>query len=280
MDPKKSERFWQAATEGNLPLVQLLSQDPEVNIHWQDEEHQRTPIFRACGHGRTEVVRFLLGLPESMVNLPQKEGATPFSIGCQEGYVGVVKLLLNDDRVALNQPDNHGRSPFHMACQNGRADVISLLLSEPRIDPHKPSTDETTPFNIACQQGHLRVVLLLLADERVDCDLPRSDETTPLWFAAQNGHLSVVQHILASGREVNTKKISHFNNKAAAAHARSLANRAARPDNEIEEIFLRRKVNGALIADLIDAYDADPITIRAQLRKELEIDSKAFPFSF
>ena len=114
-------------------------------------------------------------------------------------------------------------TPFFMACQNGHQSVVSLLLADPRVDPNKPKNDGATPFFMACQNGHQSVVSLLLADPRVDPNKPTNDNSTPLWFASQNGHLAVVQVMLASGREIDTKTRSSFNNKTAAEKGRAMA---------------------------------------------------------
>jgi len=95
---------------------------------------------------------------------------------------------------------------------------VSLLLADTRIDPIKPRDDGIPSFFIACENGHKEVVSLLLADPRIDLNKPRNDQSTPLWFASQNGHLVVVQHLLASGREIDTKMRSTFNNLTAAEH--------------------------------------------------------------
>ncbi len=42
-------------------------------------------------------------------------------------------------------------------------------------------------------------------------------------MSSQNGHLDVVQHILASGREIDTKMKSNWNNKTAAEQARAMS---------------------------------------------------------
>jgi len=73
-------------------------------------------------------------------------------------------------------------------------------------------------------------------------------------MASQQGRLVVVQHLLASEREIDTKMKSAYNNKTAAERARAMGARASKEADETEEDFQRRKTNGPLCADLIDAY--------------------------
>ena len=89
-----------------------------------------------------------------------------------------------------------------------------------------------------------------------------------LRFASQNGHLDVVRHLLASDRFVITHTMSDFNGKTAAEQARVMQERPRSGDDEAEEEFLRRRANCNQIADLIEAYGLDPLTIR---RKHCQI---------
>lgn len=90
----------------------------------------------------------------------------------------------------------------------------------------------------------------------------------PCGLPPQNGHLPVVQVILASGREIDTKVVSSFNNKTAAAHARSMAN-SPKQTYENDSDPPRRKKNNPIIADLIEEYEQDPVGVRTGLGKEL-----------
>jgi len=178
-------------------------------------------------------------------------------------------LLLADPRIDPNKPRDTGATPFFMACQNGHKEVVSLLLADPRIDPNKADDDNgATPFFIACQEGHKEVVSLLLADPRINPNKPTNDQSTPLWFASQNGHLEIVQHLLASGREIDTRRRSTFENRTAAEQGRAMGT-ANKEADEPEGIFQRKKTNSPLCADLIDEYESEPEHLRVlhQLRR-------------
>ena len=108
---------------------------------------------------------------------------------------------------------------------------------------------------------------------RIDVNKPNNNQCSPLWFASQNGHLPIVQLILASGREVDTKTKSiagtaAWNNKTATKIGRYQGTRA-KPEAESEDVHLRKKQNGPLIATLIDSYDQNSQQVRTQLRKQL-----------
>jgi len=191
-------------------------------------------------------------------------------MACQGGHKELVSLLLADPRIDPNKPDNGETTPFYIACWNGHEEVVSLLLADPRVDPNEAENTGAAPFCIACQNGHKEVVSLLLADLRIDPNMPINDQSTPLWYASQNGHLVVVQHMLATGKEIDTKLRSAFNNKTAAEQSREMGTTDMddMDDDETEEDLERRKTNGPLCADLIDEYERDPVAVRHRLRRQ------------
>ena len=235
------EQLWIACSEGDLSLVQTLTMDSTVNVNWSDSEHSRTSFYRACGHGHASVVQF----------------------------------LLQDHRVDVNQTTSSQVTPFYIACQEGQKDVVALLLRDWRVDVNMSNRMGATPFFMAAQEGHSEVVVQLLADDRVCINDAKNDGCTPLWFAAQEGRLLVAQLMLASGREIDTQTRSiegneAWNNKTAAEHARWQGVRT-QFTNEPAEDYVRMKVNGPLIADILDAFNLDPLAVRQQLRELPEI---------
>ena len=142
------------------------------------------------------------------------------------------------------------------------------LLAHPKIDPNLANNKGTTPLSFAFEKGHKEAVSVMLAYPRVDPNKPRDDQSIPLWFACQNGHLAVVQLLLASGREIDTKIRSTFNNRTAAEHGRAMATRTKKA-KDTEEVHERMKSNGPKCADLVDEYEKDSDGVRTRLRREL-----------
>ena len=266
MSQSKEQRLWQACTFSDLEIAKELANDPAVDLNWVEGDRLDTPLHRACRFGHLEIV---LAHAKIEVDKGNKGDASPFNIACQEGHKEVVSLLLADSRTDPGKPAHDGATPFFKACQEGHKEVVSLLLPDPRVDHNKGMKDGTTPLFMACQEGRLEVVCLLLADIRIDPNKPRNDQTTtPLWIASQNGHLVVVQHLLASGREIDTKMRSTFNNKTAAENGRKMRERIFKTSSESEEAFQRSKTNGPLCADLIDEYELDPVAVRRRLCRQ------------
>jgi len=271
MSQSKEEQLYNAAFRGELEEVKSLCHDPALNINWQ-YEGRFTPFYVACQERHVGVMKHLLSLQGIDPNMPQNDGASPFYTACQEGHEEVVSLLLADPRTDLEEPNNNGATPFYMTCQEGHKEVVSLLLADPRIDSNKLMNDGATPFFMACQNGHEEVVslLLLLAEPRIDPNKPLKNYISPLWIASQNGHLLVVKQLFASGIDIDTTIRSTFNNRTAAEHGKAMGIRNKDQDiapvgtSETEEEYLTRKTNGPLCADLIDAYEKDPASVRSR----------------
>jgi ankyrin repeat protein len=228
----------------------------------------------ACQYGNQDVVQVLLKDQAVDVNQPlQDSNLTPLFLACRHGHKQTVTLLLQNDRIDVNKPMKSGATPLYTACQNNLTEIVALLLKNDHVDVNESTNSGSTPFQIACESGHVAVVALLLADPRVDTNRPKNDGCTPLWFAAQNGHLTVAQHILASGRAIDTEKRSQESNASWSNKTASEAGRrqplVSRYSDEKDESYQRRITNGPIIADLIDAYEQDPPTVREQLRLQL-----------
>ena len=164
--------LWEACTVGDLEAVQRLVKDPQVDVNWRDPTLGRTCFFRACGHGRTSVVKFLL-----------------------ETY---------PDTLDITQVSNERCSPFSIAAQGGFSEIVRMLLCDPRTDVKMSAHNGATPFNLACEDGWESVVEMLMDDGRIDINEPDIRRRTPLWMASQGGQLPVVRFILARADFVNT----------------------------------------------------------------------------
>ena len=93
MDNTVGSQLLDAARDGRVSEVSsLLSDQPEINVNWTNEDHW-TPLSVASLRGHVEVVKLLLAHPNINVNLKNCGGQTPLSKGCQYGQVSVVEVL-------------------------------------------------------------------------------------------------------------------------------------------------------------------------------------------
>mgnify|MGYP002384792745 CR=1 FL=1 len=194
-DESLQRELWEAATKGDLETVKRLSRIvPDIN--WADPEYRRTCFFRACGHGKSEVVKFLLANPKVNVCQPNSENCSPLFIAAQEGNTAVVELLLKDGRCKANEQEIQGSTPLFIACQNGHVDIVKLLLEEPTVDINMARKDHVAPIFMAACNGQTKCVQLLLAsDKGVDLNVTWSQKSIRD-ISVQEGRDDIVKVIL------------------------------------------------------------------------------------
>lgn len=189
----------------------------------------------------------------------------------------VQELCMHPDvDINCQSPDHHLATPLFVACANGHLNVVRHLLAQPKMNPgmrnccpppHEEKRDKT-PFFIACEMGRTEVVRALLADPKVDPTTISANRSTPLWIAAHKGYMDIVRQVLASGWELNLGKRSDFDNNTAAETAQKYARRDR---NETDEDFQRRRYWGPTIATQITVFEANPLVIRGDLRRQLSL---------
>lgn len=96
-------RLYEAAGKGELDAITRLATEWSGHpvLNWRNpSDNNRTPLFAACRHGKTDVARLLASLPG----------------------------------IDINTLDKDGRSPLYGASSHSKADCVRLLLSLPGID--------------------------------------------------------------------------------------------------------------------------------------------------
>ena len=133
------------------------------------------------------------------------KGIAPLFTACEHGHTEVVKKLLAANADVERKTLNPVKA-LHAACENGHADVVATLLAANAKVNH-PNKSKS-PLYLACENGHLAVVKQLLAanaklDQRVNNDDLEIEGDTPLLIACQNGHAEVAALLLEAGADVN-----------------------------------------------------------------------------
>mgnify|MGYP001048844715 CR=1 FL=1 len=265
---KNEEELWDASTRGDVEKVKELTSLPNININWSDPTDSRSVFYRACSHGRVEVVAFLLQLEKIDVNEPNKNNATPLYIACQEGYIEVLELLLKDPRVNVNMATKEGRTPFYKACEKGRLGVIELFLRDKRISITNQNMFGVTPLYVALKRRHFNIVELLLMDERIE--FTSSQGLQSIYIAIENVDLLAIKWILASHKEISFVEVNRGQNLMDFLFFTY--------HSVLQNCRLERKQRYQEIQDLLEKYQQDPYLTKKRLRKELECQSNFFHF--
>ena len=172
----------------------------------------------------------------------------------KSNYEKAKQIILANPNLDINFKLYYNRTALHRACYHGHADIVELLLSHfPNIDLNIEDDYQQTPLLLACWKGHAKVVKILLDDHRgVDINKLDNGDQTPLWWVACYGYLECVELLLAhigisQQLDINTK--SHYPN--------TTAKETAQREGKTE------------IVALLEAFEANPINIRCNLRMKL-----------
>jgi len=133
-EPSLSDRFAVAIERGDVAAVKALVEagnPADGPIDYGGEGV--TPLYRAAGQGRTDIVRYLIEKGAN-VNFRTKEwGHTPLYEAASRGFDDVVELLLAagaDPRAR----DRNGYTAFAVAALGGQVDVAEMLLKHSDVN--------------------------------------------------------------------------------------------------------------------------------------------------
>ncbi|MBN9230083.1 MAG: ankyrin repeat domain-containing protein [Legionella sp.] len=176
-------------------VTKLLSENPKVEINYNETKNNGTPLCIAAEHGRLKNVQILLNHPKIDVNAARKfDGSTPLFLAAQNGYLAVVKRLLQVKNIDINLArKNTNLTPLHTAIVSGHQEIVKILLNHPSINVNTTHNDTgSTPLHAALErsqkQDPVAIVELLLNKSEIQLHIKRKvDLKTPLELAVRNG---------------------------------------------------------------------------------------------
>jgi rubrerythrin len=181
---KKYLALLHACRKGNLPFVEQLLQDPNVDPAAYDNK----AIAFACFFGWFAIARRLL--KDSRVD-PSAQDNQVFRSACNGGRTDIVNLLLQDPRV---DPSVKHNACIKMACRGGHTATVEVLLSDHRVNP---SAQRNRAMKLARAAGHVKTVELLLQDKRVARTRAKDNCLRAAAFA---GESQIVKLLLSTAR--------------------------------------------------------------------------------
>ena len=197
----------------NLLFENVLENDTRKRyINLQDKKG-RTPLFHACAHGQSFVVRTLVekwaDLEIATTKTHAAPGTTAIMVCAENGYDDCFDILLDRGADPLTKRED-GADAFYLAAMNGRISIVRHIVTTDLIrivchDPlDKPTFRGRTPLQTAAFHGHLGVVKLL-HEKGAKINRIDDDGFTPLILASYEGHLRVVKWLLRNGADPSVR---------------------------------------------------------------------------
>eukprot|EP01083_Nonionella_stella_P140056 428636_1 len=121
----------------------------ETDVNTPDENGDLA-LSVAAKNGNREAVQIILENPNVDVNGANiSDGWTPLISAVMEGHANIAKLLLENPNVDVNKVNNRGSTPLYSGTNNGHVELVQLLLENPKVDVNKASANGWTPLNVA-----------------------------------------------------------------------------------------------------------------------------------
>ena len=225
-----------AAYLGQLVIVkQLVRAGAELGTV---DAEGRTCLHIAASCRNTDMVRYLVGLPEMGVNHVDTNGCTALHAAAQRGYADVVQVLV-DAQADIETRDNKGHSPLlsacashsdsgqlvivkqliragadvstvsrqrrtclHLAASYGLPDIVRYLVGLPEVDVNHVDTNGRTALHDASVD-----VVQVLVDVGADIEVRDNEGRSPLLSSTSDsysGKLAIVKQLVEAGAGVRT----------------------------------------------------------------------------
>jgi ankyrin repeat protein len=157
------------------------------------------PLVYALQYNHAKVVRHLLKLSTSDVNLSDKKGVTPLHVAMYKSRLDMIELLLGRRDLDLNPRDIAGLTPLMVAIVRGhksseKSDVrkgLRLLLKHERLDVNLTDYTGRTPLHhaVCAKTDSFEISMMALREllKRQDIILNLKDDNgkTPLILALE-----------------------------------------------------------------------------------------------
>ncbi len=197
-----------AARHGNLACVRALLQTRGIAVNWKTPNetmpNRMTPLDTAVIFGHQDVVKELLALTRSGVNVNCNHLGTPLQYAALNGNTEILQVLLDRADFDVNNKGIFGWTALCVAANAGHQQFVRALLQVPGILVNEPNKDGWTPLNCAAQKGHYEILKDLLPVPGIDINTKSNDGWTPLNSSAMKGFANCVQALLdAPGIQVN-----------------------------------------------------------------------------
>lgn len=199
------DEFASAIDRGDVLAVKALVEDganPDTPIAYG--ENKVTPLARAAGRGKRDIVRYLLS-KGAKVNAPTTDGETALMEAVKSGFDDIVTMLIAAG-ADIKARDGRGNTAFSLAVFGAHLEIADALIAK-GADPNAVDGNGFTPLLGAASMGN-EDVLRYLVGKGAKVNAVGQIEyggTTALTTAARVGQVASVKTLLELGADPRLK---------------------------------------------------------------------------
>lgn len=204
-DRTPGDEFATAIDRGDLLAVKALVEDgadPDTPIAYG--ENTVTPLMKAAGRGRRDIVRYLLS-KGAKVNGRNADGDTALMEAVKRGFDDIVPLLIAAG-ADVKARDGRGNTAFSLAAFGAHLEIADVLIQN-GADPNQVDPNGITPLLGAASMGNEDVLRYLVGKGAKVNAITQIEYggTTALTTAARVGQAASVKALLALGADPHLK---------------------------------------------------------------------------
>lgn len=206
--PELQKKWFTAAREGNLEMINSLVRQVDVNLHEKETPLScfildATALILAACYKHEHIVRYLLTVPGIDVNARSKHGVTALSYAALSGYENIVKSLIQARGINIEAQDQFGRTALNEAVEQKQDNVVKILLSIPGININHQDNDGRSPFIAATCKNSENIVKLLLAMPDININLQDTEGSTALMHSVEFWKNENIVKLLVNAPDIN-----------------------------------------------------------------------------
>ena len=186
-----------ASCLGALTTVKMLV-EAGADVRATDAVRATCLILAGC-FGHTDIVRYLVGLPEVDLNHQDSNNCTALHVAVESKHADVVQVLI-DAGADIEMKTNKGHSPLDVASVSGALTTMKMLVKA-GADIRDTDTNGCRCLILAAYFGHTDIMRYLVGLPEVDLD----HKCTALHAAVQVNHPDIVQVLIDAGTDIEMK---------------------------------------------------------------------------
>ncbi len=220
----KTTKLWQCKTvnnhfdKGSTPLhiatikkhtdiIQLLAKHKKIDFNIRDDAAGRTPLHWAARCHMLEMVKALLLVGGSKVDVNTKNFAdiTPLHYAAQFNSTEMVKTLVIAGAKLTNLTRDKS-TPLMSAVMKNAKETVAYLLTLPNINLNATDKYNKTALHYAAEKGFSEITKLLLA-KNANANIKNNADTLPLHYTALNGHSNTTKLLIPHTTNIDALNI-------------------------------------------------------------------------